>query len=94
MIRMSAMLIISSTLSKQLVLDLVLVPDIFFDTIALIRKHMNDLAMSNLCLSIMLMVLCSVGSTLLLLLGLNCVVLMLGMICLYGMALLLLFNVT
>jgi hypothetical protein len=94
MIRMSAMLIISSTVSKQLVLNLVLVLDIFFDTIALIRKHMNDLAKSNLCLSIMLMVLCSVGSTLLLLLGLNCVVLMLGMICLYGMALLLRFNVT
>lgn len=74
MIRMSAMLIISSTVSKQLVLNLVLVLDIFFDTIALIRKHMNDLAKSNLCLSIMLMVLCSVGSTLLLLLGLNYVV--------------------
>jgi hypothetical protein len=41
---------------------------------SLLRKHMNALGKSNLCLSTMLMVLCNVGNTLLLLLGLNCVI--------------------
>jgi hypothetical protein len=74
MVRKSGMLLVASTVSKHSVLDLVLVLAICCDIIVLLRKHMNALAKSNQCLSTMLMVLCSVGSTLLLLLGLNYVV--------------------
>jgi hypothetical protein len=68
------MLLLASTVSKHLLLNLLLVLVICFVIIALLRKHMNALGKSNLCLSTMLTVLCNVGSTLLLLLGLNYVV--------------------
>jgi hypothetical protein len=68
------MLLVASTVSKRLLLDVLLVLDICFDIIVPLRKHMNALGKSNLCLSTMLMVLCNVGSILLLLLGLNFVV--------------------
>jgi hypothetical protein len=71
MVRKSGMLFVASTVRKRLVLDLLLVLDICFGIIARLRKNMNALGKSNLCLSTMLMVLCSVGSALLLLVGLN-----------------------
>jgi hypothetical protein len=63
------MLLVASTVSKHSVFDLLLVLNICIGVTALLRKHMSTLGKPNLSLSTMLMVLCSVGSTLLLLLG-------------------------